>query len=157
MVQVVEDLGKLDNTLIIYISGDNGASAEGSPNGTTSEVMQFNGAEVPVAEQLKFYDVWGTRPRPTRTWRWAGLGRSTHLSSGRSRSRPTLAAPARAWRSRGRRGSRTWVASAISSTTSSTSCRRILEATGIPAPVMVDGVAQKPIEGVSLVDTCRQG
>ena len=39
VIQAVEDLGKLDNTLIIYISGDNGASAEGSPNGTPSEVM----------------------------------------------------------------------------------------------------------------------
>ena len=36
-------MGKLDNTLIIYISGDNGASAEGSPNGTPSEMLQFNG------------------------------------------------------------------------------------------------------------------
>ena len=38
VIQAVEDMGKLDNTLIIYISGDNGASAEGSPNGTPSEV-----------------------------------------------------------------------------------------------------------------------
>ena len=50
MIQAVEDLGKLDNTLIIYISGDNGASAEGSPNGTPSEVLQFNGIELPVAD-----------------------------------------------------------------------------------------------------------
>ncbi len=55
-------MGKLDNTLIIYISGDNGASAEGSPNGTPSEVLQFNGVELPVAEQMKFYDAWGNRP-----------------------------------------------------------------------------------------------
>ena len=52
-------MGKLDNTLIIYISGDNGASAEGSPNGTPSEVLQFNGIELPVDEQMKFYDAWG--------------------------------------------------------------------------------------------------
>ena len=56
VIQAVEDMGKLDNTLIIYISGDNGASAEGSPNGTPSEVLQFNGIELPVAEQMKFYD-----------------------------------------------------------------------------------------------------
>ena len=62
VIQAVEDMGKLDNTLIIYISGDNGASAEGSPNGTPSEVLQFNGVELPVAEQMKFYDAWGTRP-----------------------------------------------------------------------------------------------
>ena len=45
VIQAVEDMGKLDNTLIIYISGDNGSSAEGSPNGTPSEVLQFNGIE----------------------------------------------------------------------------------------------------------------
>jgi arylsulfatase A-like enzyme len=42
VIDAVEKMGKLDNTLIIYISGDNGASAEGSPNGTISEVLQFN-------------------------------------------------------------------------------------------------------------------
>src|SRR5207342_3354259 len=57
VIQAVEDMGKLDNTLIIYISGDNGSSAEGSPNGTPSEVAQFNGVEIPVTDQLKyFYD-----------------------------------------------------------------------------------------------------
>jgi len=60
VIQAVEDMGKLENTLIIYISGDNGASAEGSPNGTPSEVLQFNGIELPVAEQMKWYDVWGS-------------------------------------------------------------------------------------------------
>ena len=49
VIQAVQDVGKLENTLIIYISGDNGASAEGSPNGTPSEVLQFNGIEVSVA------------------------------------------------------------------------------------------------------------
>ena len=43
LIQAVEDMGKLDNTLIIYISGDNGASAEGMLNGTPNEVMYFNG------------------------------------------------------------------------------------------------------------------
>ena len=38
VIQAVEDMGKLDNTLIIYISGDNGSSAEGSPIGTPNEV-----------------------------------------------------------------------------------------------------------------------
>ena len=43
VIQAVEDIGKLDNTLIIYISGDNGASAEGSPTGTPNETLPFNG------------------------------------------------------------------------------------------------------------------
>ena len=53
VIQAVEDMGKLDNTLIIYISGDNGGSAEGSPVGTPNEMTFFNGVEVPVEEQLK--------------------------------------------------------------------------------------------------------
>ena len=74
VIQAVEDMGELDNTLIIYISGDNGASAEGSPKGTPSEVLQFNGIELPVAEQMKFYDVWGTQYAYSHfavPWAWA--------------------------------------------------------------------------------------
>ena len=63
VIQAVEDMGKLDNTLIIYISGDNGTSAEGTLIGTPNEVAMFNGVDVPVEDQLKyFYDAWGSRP-----------------------------------------------------------------------------------------------
>ena len=75
VIQAVEDMGELDNTLIIYISGDNGSSAEGSPNGTPNEVAQFNGVEVPVEAQLKlFYDAWGsdkTYNHMAVGWTWA--------------------------------------------------------------------------------------
>ena len=61
VIQAVEDMGKLDNTLIIYISGDNGTSAEGTTIGTPNEMTAYNGIlNVPVAEQMKFYDVWGS-------------------------------------------------------------------------------------------------
>jgi arylsulfatase len=60
VIQAVDDVGKLDNTLIIYISGDNGGSAEGTPVGTPNEMTSFNGVEVPVAQQMKWYDVWGS-------------------------------------------------------------------------------------------------
>jgi arylsulfatase A-like enzyme len=62
VIQEVEDQGKLDNTLIIYISGDNGNSAEGSILGTPNEMAAIQGVNIPVAEQLKFYDVLGFRP-----------------------------------------------------------------------------------------------
>ena len=49
VIQAVEDIGKLDNTLIIYINGDNGTSAEGGPLGTPNEVAFFNGVtKMPV-------------------------------------------------------------------------------------------------------------
>ena len=74
VIQAVEDMGKLDNTLIIYISGDNGASAEGSPNGTPSEVLQFNGIELPGRADEACYDVWGTDQTYTHYGGAVGLG-----------------------------------------------------------------------------------
>jgi arylsulfatase len=75
VIQAVEDMGELDNTLIIYISGDNGSSAEGTPIGIPNEVAMFNGVNVPVEDQLKyFYDVWGTDqtyPHMAVGWTWA--------------------------------------------------------------------------------------
>ena len=75
VIQTVEDMGKLDNTLIIYISGDNGSSAEGTLVGTPNEVAMFNGVDVPVADQLKyFYDIWGsdrTYNHMAVPWTWA--------------------------------------------------------------------------------------
>ena len=154
VIQQVEDMGKLDNTLIIYIVGDNGTSPEGTLSGTPNQYTSYNGIlDFPIAEQLKFYDAWGSDADATRTWRSRGRGRSTRRSSGPSRSRRTSAARARAWRSRGRTASRTRAASAPSSTTSSTSCRRSSKPTGIKAPQMVDGIKQKPIEGVSMAYT----
>jgi len=60
VIQAVEDLGERDNTLIIYISGDNGASAEGMLNGTPNEFTTFNGVEVPVKDQFLWYPFWGS-------------------------------------------------------------------------------------------------
>src|SRR5262245_57814790 len=74
VIQAVEDMGKLDNTLIIYISGDNGGSAEGTLVGTPNEVASFNGVIVPVEDQLKyFYDAWGsdrTYNHMSVAWSW---------------------------------------------------------------------------------------
>ncbi|WP_226876863.1 sulfatase-like hydrolase/transferase [Microbulbifer hainanensis] len=75
VIQAVEDMGKLDDTLIIYINGDNGTSAEGGPLGTPNEVAYFNGVnEMPVDVQMKWYDVWGTEQtynHMSAGWSWA--------------------------------------------------------------------------------------
>src|SRR5262249_48750834 len=75
VIQHFQDLGKLDNTLVIYINGDNGTSAEGGPLGTPNEVAFFNGLnELPVNVQMKFYDVWGTEltyNHMSAGWSWA--------------------------------------------------------------------------------------
>ena len=67
-------MGQLDNTLIIYISGDNGASAEGMLNGTPNEFTTFNGVAVPVKDQFLWYEFWGsdrTFPHFAAPWAWA--------------------------------------------------------------------------------------
>ena len=107
VIQAVEDMGKLDNTLIIYINGDNGTSAEGGPLGTPNEVAFFNGVSVPVDVQLaKFYDVWGTEQtynHMSAGWSWTF---DTPFTCS-SRTPPSSEASIRTWRSRGRRASRT--------------------------------------------------
>ena len=74
VIQAVEDLGEFNNTLIIYIGGDNGASAEGMLNGTPNEFTTFNGVEVPVKDQFLWYPFWGserTFPHYAAEWAWA--------------------------------------------------------------------------------------
>jgi len=149
VIQEVEREGKLDNTLIIYISGDNGASAEGSPNGTPSEVLQFNGIELPVAEQMKFYDAWGTQQTYSHfavPWAWAfdtpyKWTKQVPSFFGGTRQGMAIAWPGHIKDAGGIRWQFHHVIDIVPT---------ILEATGIPAPVMVDGIGQKPIEGASM-------
>jgi len=146
----VEREGKLDNTLIIYISGDNGASAEGTPNGTPSELLTFNGITLPVADQMKFYDAWGTSqtfPHMAVGWAWAfdtPFKWTKQIPSffGGTRQGVAIAWPDRIKDAGGIRNQFHHVIDIVPT---------ILEATGIPAPIMVDGVGQRPIEGVSMV------
>ena len=93
------------------------------------------------------------RGRRTTTTRSAGRTPCAPRSSGPSRSPATTAARATAWSSRGRRGSRPRASSAPSGTTASTSCRRFSTSCGRAAPTSVNGVTQKPIEGVSMAYT----
>src|SRR4029078_3144557 len=72
VIQAVEDAGKLDNTLIIYISGDNGSSPYATLHGLYREFAVANGVPPTVAENMKFYDAWGTdQPYPPYAVVWA--------------------------------------------------------------------------------------
>ena len=74
VIDEVRRQGKLDNTLIIYIEGDNGTSAEGSLVGTAFDLAALNAVDMPVKDQLKYYDVWGgpmTTPHMSVAWSWA--------------------------------------------------------------------------------------
>ena len=82
----------MDNTLFIYIVGDNGASAEGGPEGTYNEMMALNGIISTAAINMPHLDEWGGSDAPSRTTPSAGPGRATRRSSGPSRSPRTTAA-----------------------------------------------------------------
>ena len=152
VVQAVEDMGKLHNTLVIYINGDNGTSAEGSTIGTPFDMAAIQGIDVPVAEQLKYYDAWGspeTTPHMSVAWSWAfdtPFKWTKQIAShfGGTRQGMVIAWPDVIKDAGGIRSQFHHVIDIVPT---------ILDVTGIPAPKMVDGVAQKPIEGVSMVYT----
>lgn len=153
VIQAVEDMGKLDNTLIIYISGDNGTSPEGTLVGTPNEIAAFNGIlDIPVADQLKFYDVWGsaeTYPHMAVGWAWAFDTPFKWTKQVASHFGGTRQGMAIAWSGhiKDAGGIRSQFHHVIDIVPT------ILEAAGIRAPETVNGIAQKPIEGVSMVYT----
>jgi arylsulfatase A-like enzyme len=152
VIQEVEDLGKLDNTLIIYIEGDNGTSAEGSTIGTPNVMTSYQDIPVPVQEQLKFYDVWGsskTYPHMSVAWSWAFDTPFKWTKQIASHFGGTRQGMAIAWpnRIKDAGGIRTQFHHMIDVVPT------ILEAAGIQAPAILNGIAQKPIEGTSMVYT----
>ena len=153
VIQAVEDMGKLDNTLIIYISGDNGTSAEGTLYGTPNQMTAYNAIlEVPVADQLKYYNAWGspaTYPHMAVAWSWAFDTPFKWTKQVASHFGGTRQGMCIAWpdRIKDAGGIRTQFHHMIDIVPT------ILEACGIQAPVQVNGVGQKPIEGVSMVYT----
>ncbi len=153
IIQAIEDMGKLDNTLIIYINGDNGTSAEGGPLGTPNEVAFFNGLnKIPVKEQLKWYDVWGTEQtynHMSAGWSWAFDTPFTWFKQNASKLGGIRQGMVVSWpeRIKDKGALREQFMHVIDVVPT------LLEVTGIPAPDMVDGIKQKPIEGTSFAYT----
>jgi arylsulfatase A-like enzyme len=152
VIKQVEDMGKLDNTLIIYIEGDNGTSSEGSMNGTPFDLAPLQGIDIPIADQLKFYDVWGsaaTQPHMAVPWAFTFDSPFQWVKQVASHFGGTRQGMCISWprRIKDAGGIRTQFHHMIDIVPT------ILEATGIEAPVMVNGVAQKPIQGVSMAYT----
>ena len=153
VVQAFEDLGRLDNTLIIYINGDNGTSAEGGPMGTPNEVAFFNGiSDMPAELQMKWYDVWGTEEtynHMSAGWSWAFDTPFDWFKQNASRlgginQNMVVSWPARIKDKGALREQFMHVIDVVPT---------ILEAAGIKAPTIVDGIKQAPIEGTSFLYT----
>jgi arylsulfatase A-like enzyme len=149
VVQAVEDLGQLDNTLIIYISGDNGASSEGMLNGTPNESTTFNGIALPVKDQFLWYPFWGserTFPHFAAGWAWAMDTPFKWVKQVASHFGGTAQGMAISWPGHimdvgGIRRQFHHVIDVVPT---------ILEAAGIPQPDTINGIRQSPIEGVSM-------
>jgi arylsulfatase A-like enzyme len=152
VIQAVEDLGELNNTLIIYISGDNGASPVGMVNGTPNEFTTFNGVSVPVKDQFLWYEFWGserTFPHFSAGWAWAMDTPFKWTKQVASHFGGTAQGVAMSWPGRindlgGIRRQFHHVIDIVPT---------VLEATGISAPETIDGFKQRPIEGVSMAYT----
>ena len=150
LIQAIEDLGQLDNTLIFYEVGDNGASAEGTMNGLFNENTYFNGIPETVAEILKHYDdLGGPKSYPHYAAGWAVAGDTPFTwtkqiagSLGGTRN-PLVVHWPKGIKAKGEVRSQWHHVIDIAPT--------VLEAAGLPEPKSVNGTPQTPIEGVSMV------
>jgi arylsulfatase A-like enzyme len=153
VIKAVEDMGKLDNTLIIYISGDNGTSAEGTLEGTPNQMTAYNGVlKLPEAELMLHYEDWGsdkTYPHMSVAWSWAfdtpfKWTKQVASHFGGTRQGMVISWPGHITDAGGIRTQFHHMIDIVPT---------ILEASGIQAPATVNGIAQKPIEGVSMAYT----
>jgi arylsulfatase len=152
LIQAIDDLGQLDNTLIFYEVGDNGASGEGTMNGVFNEMTYFNGIPETVPEILKHFDDLGgpnSYPHYAAGWAVAGDAPFTWTKQvagtyGGCRNPLVIHWPKGISAKGGLRSQWHHVID-IAPT--------ILEAAGLPEPKSVNGTPQTPIEGVSMVYT----
>jgi arylsulfatase len=150
LVKAIGDMGQLDNTLIFYVVGDNGASAEGGMSGLFNEITYFNGVTESVQDVLKHYDELGgpnTYNHYAAGWAVAGdtpfrWTKQVASSYGGTRNGMVVCWP-KAVKAKGEIRSQWHHVIDIAPT--------ILEAAGLPEPKVVDGVPQTPIEGVSMM------
>ena len=152
VIQAVEDMGQLDNTLIIYISGDNGASSEGMINGTPNEFTTFNGVSVPVKDQFLWYNSWGsekTFPHFAAGWSWAMDTPFQWVKQVASHYGGTAQGVCMSWPGHitDKGGIRRQFHHLIDIAPT------ILEATGIALPETLNGIKQRPMDGVSMTYT----
>jgi arylsulfatase len=150
LVKALEDVGVMENTLFLYIAGDNGASAEGGMVGTFNELTYFNGVPQTLADQLKNLDKWGgpeTYPHFAAGWAIAGntpFAWSKQIASdfGGTKNGMVVHWPKRI-KAKGEVRTQWHHVVDIAPTA--------LEAAGLPFPRSVNGTPQRPFEGVSFL------
>jgi arylsulfatase len=158
LLDSIDEMNELDNTLIVYIWGDNGASMEGTITGSFNEMTFLNGVVLDPDQQLELIERYGgvdalggvdTAPHYASAWAWAGntpfqWGKQTGSHLGGTRNPMVLAWPERV-------AARNEIRSQF--THSIDVLPTILEAAGIPQPKVVDGIEQEPMDGTSFLHT----
>ncbi|NOD78814.1 arylsulfatase [Ruegeria sp. HKCCD4332] len=153
VIDAIGDLGRLDDTLVMYINGDNGTSAEGGPMGTPNEVAWFNGiSAMPAKTQLQWYNEWGTEEtynHMSAGWSWAfdtpfDYFKQNANRLGGVRQNMVVTWPNGITDKGGMRDQFMHVIDVVPT---------ILEVAGITEPEEVDGIVQSPIEGTSFAYT----
>lgn len=152
LVKAIEDIDEMDNTLFIYIAGDNGTSAEGGFVGMYNEMTYFNNVIEKVEDLVPLMDKWGgphTFPHMAAGWAVAfdspfSWTKQVASDFGGTRNGMVIHWPKKI---KERGGIRSQFGHVIDIAPT------ILEAANLPEPISVNGVKQTPIEGTSLVYT----
>lgn len=152
LVAAVDEIGQTENTMVIFIYGDNGTSAEGGASGMYSEMTYFNGVQETVPDMLTKIDKWGgpeTYPHMAAGWavmfdtpyKWTKQMGSDH---GGTKVGMTIRWP-KGIKANGEKRTQFTHVIDVAPT--------ILEAAGLPEPTMVNGVIQRPMDGISMAYT----
>ena len=158
VLAAIEEMGELDDTLVIWIWGDNGASMEGTLSGTYNELTTLNGIPLTTEQQLALIlkhgglEAWGgpmIDPHYSAAWAWAGncpfnWGKQVASHLGGTRNPMVIRYPKQISDPGGLRSHFTHVIDVAPT---------ILETAGIPAPTRVDGIEQEPLHGVTFADS----
>ena len=158
VVAAIEEIDLLDDTLVIYIYGDNGSSMEGTTTGCFNEMTVLNGVPLTAEQQLELADVYGgaatwggpgTAPHFSCAWAWAGntpfqWGKQVASHFGGTRDPMVISWPKRISGKGGVRSQFTHVIDVAPT---------ILELVGLPAPKVVNGIEQVPMHGTSFAYT----
>jgi arylsulfatase len=155
VIQAIEDMGAIDNTIIIYVTGDNGSSANGGPLGRFNTYYSYNQLPETIADQLKHFDEFGgpnSAMTPPIGWAIADNAPFAYAQGNTSYGGTTNGVVIywpKMIKAKGEVRPQYHHLIDIAPT--------VLEAAGLPQPKVVNSTPQKPMEGVSMAYSFSDG